>query len=58
MLNLIVGACLALALLGLPLAIIALFIASLFEKRPAKGRKGPPRDEKADHYRYYRLSPS
>jgi hypothetical protein len=42
MLEMIVGGFVALFLLGLPLAIIALFIASTLERRPANAEKAKP----------------
>jgi flagellar basal body-associated protein FliL len=42
MLEMIIGGFVALFLLGLPLAIIALFIASTLERRPANAEKAKP----------------
>jgi flagellar basal body-associated protein FliL len=42
MLEMIVGGFVALILLGLPLAIIALFIASTLERRPVNAEKAKP----------------
>jgi hypothetical protein len=42
MLEMIVGGFVALFLLGLPLAIIALFVASTLERRPVNAEKAKP----------------
>jgi hypothetical protein len=58
MLNFVIGGFVALVFLGLPLAIIALFVASFLEKRPSVSERNsvavgvPPTPDHAADYRH------